>query len=350
MVTDRIDERRPRRRVRDRYQSTRIYYAAGRPPSFLAKWTSRLALFSAVAALVAAALHRLHLLPTPVAMTIAYIVILFAGLSLLMAFIAGLDIWVTGRQGAARVFCGAVVALGLLAIPAGFWAMSFKFPPINDVSTDLAEPPEFTEAKDERPPSANATEYEGDEFAAIQRAHYPDLKSLVLPRPTEESYELVLQALAKLKLKTTLEVPPEDEQDAPGFIELSDQSPILGLVDDIIIRVLGEDGSSRIDVRSQSRFGDVDFGRNATHVRTILKEVASRFEASVPDVDKDQRAVIDKRNKLKGEKGRGPASKADRKRPNLSRSDIRRAPGQKASQPGSAGVQGRGKPRGQFDE
>ncbi len=350
MVTDRIDERRPKRRLRDRYQSTRIYYAAGQPPSFLAKWTSRIALFSAVAALVTAGLHRLHLLPTPVALTIAYIVIFCAGLSLLMAFVAGLDIWVTGRQGAARVFCGAIVALGLLAIPAGVWAMSFKWPPINDVSTDLDEPPEFTEAKDERPADANLTDYPGDAFATIQRAHYPDLKSLVLPRPTEESYELVLQALAKLKLKTTLEVPPEDEQDAPGFIELSDQSQILGLVDDIIIRVLGEDGSSRIDVRSASRYGDIDFGRNAAHVRAILKETASRFEASVPDVDKDTRAAVDKRNKLKAEKGRGPASKADRKRPNPSRLDTRRAPGQKASQPGSAGGQGRGKQRGQFDE
>lgn len=350
MVTDRIDERRPRRRVRDRYQSTRIYYAAGRPPSFLAKWTSRIALFAAVAALVTAVLHRLHLLPTPVALTIAYIVIFSAALSLLMAFVAGLDIWVTGRLGAARVFCGAIVALGLLAIPAGVWAMSVKWPPIYDVSTDLAEPPEFTEAKDERAADANPTEYPGDEFAALQRQHYPDLKSLILPRSTEESYELVLQALTKLKLKTTLEVPPEDEQDAPGFIELADQSPVLGLVDDIVIRVLGEDGSSRVDIRSASRYGSNDFGRNAAHVRTILKEVASRFEASVPDVDKETKAAVEKKNKLKAEKGRGQASKADRKRPNLSRSDIRRALERKASPPGSSAGQGRGKSRGQFDE
>ena len=105
MVTDRIDERRPKSRMRDRYHSTRIYYAADQPPSFLATWTSRIAIFAAVAAIVTAGLHRLALLPTPVAITIAYIVIACAALSLTMAFIAGLDIWVTGRQGAARVFC-----------------------------------------------------------------------------------------------------------------------------------------------------------------------------------------------------------------------------------------------------
>jgi hypothetical protein len=351
MVTDRIEERRPRRRPRDRYQSTRIYYAADRPPSFLAMWTSRIAIFGAVAAIVTAALHRLLLLPTPVATTIAIAVMVGAALSLVMAAIAGLDIWVTGRQGAARVFSGSVVALGLLAVPAATWVLSFSWPALNDVSTDLTEPPEFTEAKDERSADANPIDYPGEHFAELQKKSYPDLKSLVIPRPVEESYELVLQALAKLKLKTTLELPPEDDEDSPGFIELSDHSLILGLLDDVVIRVMGDDKSSRIDVRSASRYGQNDFGRNAEHVRTILKEVASRFEASVPDADKAAiSAAKAEKAKLKAGKGRDPASKANRRRPNLSRSDIRRGLGQKASPPGAAGSRAPGKPRGQFDE
>jgi hypothetical protein len=348
MVTDRIAERRPKGRVRDRYRSTRIYYAADQPPSFLAIWTSRIAIFAAAAALVTGALHRLSLLQTPVALTIAYILIAGAALALVMALIAGLDIWVTGRPGAARVFCGAVVALALLGLPAATWAMSLRYPDINDITTDFAEPPEFTEAKDERGPEANPVDYAGDRLAALQREHYPDLKSLVVPRTTEEAYELVLQAVGKLKLKSSLEVPPEDEDDAPGFIELSERTPILGLVDDVIIRVLGDDKNARIDVRSASRYGDNDFGRNAEHVRTILKEVAARFEASVPDPDKEAAAA--QKARLKAEKARGRGSKADRKRPNLSRSDIRRAPGRKESRPGSAGARGRDRPGAQFDE
>ncbi len=348
MVTDRIDERRPQRRVRDRYRSTRIYYAADQPPSFLAMWTSRIAIFAAAAAVVTASLHRLSLLQTPVALTIAYILVGGAALALVMALIAGLDIWVTGRQGAARVFCGAVVALGLLGLPAGVWAMSLRYPEINDVTTDLAEPPEFTEAKDERGPEANPIDYSGDRLAVLQRQYYPDLKSLVIPRTTEEAYELVLQAIAKLKLKTTLEVPPEDEDDAPGFIELSEHTQILGLVDDVIIRVLGEDKNARVDVRSSSRYRDNVFGRNAEYVRAILKEVAARFEASVPDPDKE--AFAAQKARLKAEKARGRASKANRKRPDLSRSDIRRAPEQKGSRQGAAGARGRDRPGAQFDE
>jgi hypothetical protein len=341
---------RATKRLRERRRSTRIYYAGGQPPSLLATWTSRLAVFAAIAAVVAAALHRLHLLPTPVAMTIAATVIAGALLALVMAAVAGLDIWVTGRQGAARVFCGAVVALALLAVPAGIWVLSLSWPQINDVSTDLAEPPDFTEAKEERTSAANSVDYPGERFAELQRANYPDLKSLVLPRSADDAYELVLQALAKLKYKTTLELPPESEENSPGFIELSDHSLILGLVDDVVIRVLGEDQSARIDVRSASRYGQNDFGRNAERVRAILKEVAARFEASVPDVDNGQSIKKDSKSKLKAPKARGPASKVDRRRPDLSRSDIRRGLGRKESPQGSYAGRVPGRSLERFDE
>jgi hypothetical protein len=337
------------KRPRDRRRSSRIYYAGGQPPSFLARWTSRLAVFAAIAAVATAVLHRLHLLPTPVAMTLAMTVLAGALLALVMAAIAGLDIWVTGRQGAARVLCGAVVALVLLAIPAGAWIVSLGWPQIDDVSTDLVEPPDFTEAKDERTPDANSVEYPGDRFAAIQRVGYPDLKSLVLPRSADDAYEIVLQALAKLKYKTTLELPPESDESSPGFIEFSDHSLVLGLADDVVIRVLSEDQSARVDVRSASRYGTVDFGRNAERVRAILKEVAARFEASVPDADQ-QAAKQAARSKLKTEKARAPASKANRRRPDLSRSDIRRGLGRKASPQGSYAGRFPGRPQERFDE
>ena len=333
MVTDTIEENHVTKRPRGRLRSSRIYYAADQPPSFLATWTSRLAVFAAAALVATLGLHRTLLLSTEVAMTIAVAVFAGAALALVMAAIAGLDIWVTGRKGAARVLCGAVMALVLLAMPAGAWVLSFSYPAINDVSTDLVEPPEFTEAQEERGAGANPIDYPGERSAELQRRDYPDLKSLAIPRSAEESYELVLQALAKLKLKTSLELPPEDDEDSPGFI-----------------RVLADDKVSRIDVRSASRYGSNDFGRNAEHVRTILKEVAARFEASVPDSLMPATGKKDDKSKLKRSKERGQGSAANRRRPDPSRSGIRHELGRKASPPGSSGAQGPGKSRAQFDE
>lgn len=326
MVTQSIGQKRSgKRRPRDRVKSTRTYYAAGQPPLALAVWTSRLAIFAAVAAFVTAVLHRLTMIETPVAMTIAAAVILGAMLSVVMATIAGLDIWVTGRQGAARVVCGALVALALLAVPTGIWMVSWSWPALSDVSTDVNEAPEFTEAKLTRDAAANSIEYPGARTADLQRKSYPDLRTLVLPRAVDESYELVLQALTKLKYHTTLEVPPDDEESAPGFIEFSDRSLILGLPDDVVVRVLGDEKSSRVDVRSASRYGQNDLGRNAERVRGLLKEITARFEASVPDpeIDAVRKTKADK-GKLRSPKARGPASKADRRRPNPSRARTRR--------------------------
>ena len=340
-----------RRPARGRHAASRIYYAADQPPTLAARWTSRVAIFAAVTVLVTWFLHRLLSLPTPIAQTIVWGAFAAAAAALAMAVIAGLDIWFTGRQGAARVLAGACVSLALLAIPAGLWLASFNWPDINDISTDTVEPPEFTEAKSRRGPQANGIDYPGEGFAHLQKMAYPDLKSLVIPRTAEEAYELVLQALGKLKLKTTLELPPEEDEGSPGFIEVSDKSMILGLVDDVVIRVLAEDKSARIDVRSSSRYGHADFGRNAERVRAILRETVGRLEASVPDPNKAAKAKARQdAKKVKGQKARGPGSAADRRRPNPSRSDIRRGPARKASPQAPSGAAGRGRSPAQDDE
>ncbi len=81
-----------------------------------------------------------------------------------------------------------------------------------------------------------------------------------------------------------------------------------------------------------------------------VKEVAARFEASVPNVDSQQVARKDGNVTLKPTKVRGPASKANRRRPDLSRSDIRRGLGRKASPQGSYAGRVPGRPQERFDE
>ena len=90
MVTDTIEENHVTKRPLGRLRSSRIYYAADQPPSFLAIWTSRLAVFAAAALVVTLVLHRTLLLSTEVAMTIAVAVFAGAALALVMAVIAGL--------------------------------------------------------------------------------------------------------------------------------------------------------------------------------------------------------------------------------------------------------------------
>ena len=49
-----------------------------------------------------------------------------------------------------------------------------------------------------------------------------------------------------------------------------------------MIRVSGDEDHARIDVRSASRFGSFDLGRNAEHVRHLLKDIVVRMESVIP--------------------------------------------------------------------
>ena len=332
----------------------RIEYAGNQPPSFLARWASRMALFLVILLIVTLFLHRVFSLPTPVAINIAVAAFAGAGLVVLMVAIAGLDIWITGRQGAARVIFGAALGLSLLAIPAGLFVASRNWPIINDVSTDPDHPPEFLELAKLRVPGSNPVKYPGEPFKVLQQANYPDLKTLTLPRSSEESFDLVIQALGKLKMTILAETPPgEDTPDAPGRIEVADRTLIMGFRDDIAIRVRGDDKTSYVDVRSASRYGRSDFGSNAERVRRILKEIVGRFEASVPNGARSARSLAAKhgdKKLIKRPLARSPGSAAVRPLQVPSRSDARHEPGSKGQPPAKDEAKAPGKSRVRADE
>ena len=227
---------------------------------------------------------------------------------------------------------GAVVALALLAIPLSLWVISWEWPAINDISTDTARPPQFAEISKLREAGSNTAEYPGDAFAALQKTSYPDLKPLIVDRPADEAFEIVLQALGKLRLKTLSEVPPSASNDGAGSIEFSDHTLILGFVDDISVRIAsegpGETNAARIVIRSASRFGRHDFGHNAARVRLILNEIVGRLEATVPSGGKKPAAAEKKDGKalIKRPAARDRPSAGERSKSNPSRSKTRRAP------------------------
>ncbi|HPG89308.1 MAG TPA: DUF1499 domain-containing protein [Hyphomicrobium sp.] len=312
---------------------TRTIYAPDQPPSFLARWASRLALFFASVLPIALFLHRLFGLSTPVALNIATACFAGAILVLVMAAIAGLDIWVTGRQGAARIVVATALALGLLAVPLAVYVVGRNWPELNDVTTDFTTPPAFVAADRTRALGSNPLVYPA-RFSSMQQANYPDIKTLNVARTPEETFELVLQALAKLKLKAEIEAPPNAEEGTPGLIEFPDRTMILGLTDDVVIRVAGNDNGSRVDVRSASRYGSSDFGRNAQRIRELLIAISGRVDASVPNTDAALRARLQKEemdSAAKRPRAGNPTSNRKKLKRDPSRSSVRREPARKAS-------------------
>jgi len=245
-----------------------------------ARWACRIALFSVSLLLVGLVLHRLASLSTPLAINLFGAGFAGAALAVLIGLVALVRIWFTGHAGAGRAAAGILLPAMAFAGPLVYLAAHLDLPRINDVTTDWTTPPSFTVLA-KRSDGANAIAYPGQHFAELQARAYPDLRSLVLQRSALEAFELVEEAVRRMRWQVVAEEPPAvGRVTRAGRIEATEQTLIVGFTDDIVIRVEGGATRARIDARSASRYGRFDFGHNAARLRRFLAEVRARAEAT----------------------------------------------------------------------
>lgn len=266
------------------------------------RWSTRAAVFALALMVVAAVLHRFVGLEAPVAANLILVGQLCAALAFLLAVMASVPIWRTGAPGTARVVVGGGLSLMMLSAPLLVAAYASQFPAINDVTTDPTSPPEFTLAAKERTIGSNPVAYPGARAASLQADAYPDIKPIIIARSAEEAFELVVEALRRMKIKPSRQDAPGATAAEPGFIEAVDRSLVLGLVDDIAIRVTGDETQARVDLRSASRFGVSDFGSNAERLRILAQEIQNRVDATMP-IPGEERASKKEKDLKRGKDG-----------------------------------------------
>lgn len=199
--------------------------------------------------------------------------IVIAAAAIAIGLVAGLEIWRRGHLGLGRVFVAMLVAGGLLAYPSVMAARALRLPVLNDISTDLDDPPVFSStrsvvaAREGRIPS----EIDRRRRAAQERA-YPTIRTLVLENEPEEAFQLVTKAIKTLKWRVIEEVRPDDRRGL-GRIEAIDESRLMRFRDDITIRFRWTGNETRIDIRSVSRLGRHDFGDNAARILKLVQEI-----------------------------------------------------------------------------
>ncbi len=303
------------------------------------RWTVRLALFGAALIVIGVLAHRLFGMATPIALNLFKAGFVAAAAALLAGCVSIAVIWRHGSPGGVATGFGIAVALAVFAWPLAYLPSFEGNPRINDVTTDTQSPPRFVALAKARSAGSNSVTHPGAAFTAAQAAAYPDLRPYVLDRSAEEAHELVLAALRSrnLRFKTVSEEPPKGRFGQPGWIEVVDRTLVIGFYDDVVIRVDGDGTQSRIDVRSASRFGAHDLGRNALRIRRILKEVQAQVETSVSATKAERlsrlRAQGGKAAVPKRRQGADQTSAARRSGPDRAKSDAQRAPVPKARPP-----------------
>ncbi len=182
-----------------------------------------------------------------------------------------------GGEGKRMGLIALIGSLAFLYCPLTYLYYGYTSLPIHDVTTDPGDPPQFVALANIHPANsrifdgARKISYKGEQVTVAYALHeeYPTLTKphaglLISP---QKAYWRCHEAVKKLGW-TIVEASEKDLR-----IEATDKSLWFGRISDIVIRVrpAGSIGS-RVDVRSESRDGDRDHGRNAARIKAFFRK------------------------------------------------------------------------------
>lgn len=161
----------------------------------------------------------------------------------------------------------------VLAGTAAFFPLSMRMqaervPAIHDITTDTANPPIFVAIAPLRADAPNGIDYATD--PAEQQKAYPDIKTMTSDKPAAEVYQKALAVVREMGWEVVSQDPDE------GRIEATDTTAWFGFKDDVVIRVAQEGTGSKLDVRSMSRVGKSDLGKNAERIRAFMEKLKAK--------------------------------------------------------------------------
>jgi len=171
------------------------------------------------------------------------------------------------RRGLVPALAGALLGVAVLVYPWSYVHRARSLPAIHDISTDTVNPPAFVAVLPLRRGAPNPAAYGGAQIAALQKKAYPDIVPAHLAVPPAQAFRRALDAAQGMGWEVVAAAP------AQGRIEATDTTFWFGFKDDVVIRISANGAGSRVDVRSLSRVGRSDVGKNAERIRAFLRRL-----------------------------------------------------------------------------
>lgn len=165
------------------------------------------------------------------------------------------------------VLC-AVIAI---SIPMSMKSKGGSVPAIHDITTDLVNPPKFDAILALRANAPNPAAYQGKEIASQQREAYPEIQTQKYQQSAEQVFDAAIASLNAMGIDVV------DSDKTAGRIEASDITPWFGFIDDVVIRIQTAGDITLLDVRSKSRLGRSDLGKNAQRISNIISGIESKL-------------------------------------------------------------------------
>jgi len=191
-------------------------------------------------------------------------------LGLVAVLVGGFGLYATrgGVAGRSKALTGLGLGLLMVVIVVLGALPGAGVPPINDITTNLADPPGFAPAAEGHPNHGRDMSYPPGFVAQVEQA-YADLVPIALAEAPDEAYRRAVAAAQALGWEVT-------RQDiTAGTFEATEATAVWRFVDDVSVRVQpGPMGGATVDIRSKSRDGRGDLGANAARIRAFRTELA----------------------------------------------------------------------------
>ncbi|MDD7911178.1 DUF1499 domain-containing protein [Pseudovibrio exalbescens] len=229
-----------------------------------AAWRSRQIGAVSIPTLVVAVLaHRWELINANTLVIVMLFGSALAGLCILMSLYAVVDLWRDGGKGFANAFWGFLYGcIALVPLAFGVWSAS-AYPNINDVSTDMVNPPPLTIG-------ATASDRFTPQHQDLQKTGYPDVVPRRFRISPHELHRAAQETMGRLGWEIVSNQPP-DLADEPSLLLAEVTTPVIAFKDDFSMRITPDRVGALMDIRSASRFGQHDLGANARHIREFLE-------------------------------------------------------------------------------
>jgi uncharacterized protein (DUF1499 family) len=195
-------------------------------------------------------------------------------LSILGLLVGLLAIFLTRKPQASagrnRAVMGTVVC-ALIAVPIFVTLLgSSKYPPINDITTDFDNPPEFVNAEKLQHEPNREMKYDKGKYADRQLKGYGPIGPVKEHLDPAAAFARVTE-VAKASPNWTITY----SDPATNTLEVVATSKLWHFNDDVVIQVRpSPDGTSLVEMRSKSRDGIGDFGVNAKRIKRFFDRVA----------------------------------------------------------------------------
>jgi uncharacterized protein (DUF1499 family) len=175
------------------------------------------------------------------------------------------------RAGLPRAITGTILGL-IIAVPILMIINNVrKYPPINDITTDVDNPPEFVHATALPANRGRDMKYDRARYAALQQKGYGTVAPLKLDAPPDAVFAKVRVMAAAIPIWRVTYTNPQTKT-----LEGVATSRLFRFKDDFVVQVRPSgNGASLVEMRSKSRDGVGDLGTNYHRIERFFARLAA---------------------------------------------------------------------------